>query len=313
MKISITVEGFGLAWDRWKDLASVIKDYGFASVFKSDHFLFPKPPYGDHLEVYIALTYLASHLPDIDFGTLVSPLSFRDPVMLARQAMAIDDLSGGRMILGLGAGWMEEEHNMFGYTLGTVKERLDRFEEGLAVISQLIRNDEPVNFDGKYYQLQNATLLPRPQRKTPILIGGDGPKRTMPMVARYADIWNCQGPLEKFKARSALLDELLVKEGRQASDVKRTHTVSYGCWETDAQRDQIIADIPSTTISSFGSADKFIESMQNEPLGNSPAGIVQQLKAFEEAGCEELMFHYWGMKGNTQLEILAEHVLPHFH
>ncbi len=313
MKVSITVEGFGLAWDRWKDLMTVIKDYGFASIFKSDHFLLPNPPYGDHLEVYIALTYLASHLPDIDFGTLVSPLSFRDPVMLARQAMAIDDLSGGRMILGLGAGWMDEEHEMFGYTLGSVKERLDRFEEGLAVISQLIRSDEPVNFDGKYYQLKNATLLPRPQRKTPILIGGDGPKRTMPMVARYADIWNCQGALDKFKARSALLDELLVKEGRQAHDVKRTHTVSYGCWETDAQRDQIIADIPSTTLKFWDSADKFIESMQNEPFGNSPAGVVEQLKAFEEAGCEEVMFHYWGMNGNTQLDILAEHVLPHFH
>jgi len=313
MKISMTVEGFGLAWDRWKDLIIILKDYGFETIFKSDHFHLPNPPYGDHLEVYTALMYLASHLPDIDFGTLVSPLSFRDPVMLARQAMAIDDLSGGRMILGVGAGWMQSEHDMFGYKLGTIKERLDRFEEGLAVISQLIRSDEPVNFDGDYYQLHDAILLPRPQQKTRILIGGDGPKRTMPLVARYADIWNCQGTLDNFKAKSALLDDLLKAEGRPVNDVKRTHTVSIGCWRTDAERDQIVADIPATTLNFWDSTDKFIESMKNEPFGNSPAGVIEYLKAFEDAGCEEIMFHYWGMNGNTQLDILAEHVLPHFH
>jgi alkanesulfonate monooxygenase SsuD/methylene tetrahydromethanopterin reductase-like flavin-dependent oxidoreductase (luciferase family) len=312
MKISITVEGFGLAWDRWKDLIVALKGYGFASIFKSDHFHLPNPPYGDHLEVYVALTYLASHLPDVDFGTLVSPLSFRDPVMLARQAMAIDDLSDGRMILGVGSGWMQSEHDMFGYTLGTVKERLDRFEEALEVMTHLIRSDEPLNFDGQYYQLQDAILLPRPQRKTPILIGGDGPKRTMPLVARYADIWNCQGTLDNFKAKSALLDDLLLAEGRQIHDVTRTHTVGLGCWQSEADRDQIVADVPESTLTHWGSKDKFIESMQNEPFGNSPAGVVQKLKAFEEAGCEEIMFHYFGMKGNTQLDILAEHVLPHF-
>lgn len=312
MEISITVEGFGLAWERWKELITRLEADGYAGIYKSDHFHLPNPPYGDHLEVYVALTYLASHIPRVHFGTLVSPLSFRDPVMLARQAMAIDDLSGGRMILGVGAGWMQEEHDMFGYTLGTVKERLDRFEEALEVMTQLIRSDDPVNFDGNYYQLKDAILLPRPQRKTPIMIGGDGPKRTMPLVARYADIWNCQGSLEIFKARSVLLDDLLMSEGRQLRDVKRTHTAFIGCWETEEQRDQIVEEVPDTTLKFWGSKDEYIAVSQSNLLGASPADVVKQLKAFEEAGCEEMVFHYFGMNGDTQLDIFAEHVLPHF-
>ena len=165
MEISITIEGFGLSWDRWKNLASHIEACGFAGVYKSDHFNIPQPPYDDHLEAFVSLAYLASHIPRVHFGTLVSPVSFRDPVMMVRQAMAIDDLSGGRMILGVGTGWMEQEHLMFGYDLGTIKERLDRFEEGLEVTTQLIRSDEPVTFVGQYFQLREAILLPRPQRQ----------------------------------------------------------------------------------------------------------------------------------------------------
>ena len=146
-----------MGWDRWKNLIVRLEADGYATIFKCDHFNFAND---DHLETYVALTYLASHVPRVKFGTLVSPVSFREPVMLARQAMAIDELSDGRMILGIGAGWMEAEHTMFGYPLGSVKERLDRFEEGLAVITQLIRSPGPVTFEGKYYQFTGCDLTP---------------------------------------------------------------------------------------------------------------------------------------------------------
>ena len=312
MEISITVEGFGLAWDRWKELIIKLEACGFAGIYKSDHFNFNFPPHTDHLEVYVALTYLASHIPRVHFGTLVSPVSYRDPVMLARQAMAMDDLSGGRMILGVGTGWLEAEHTLFGYHLGTVKERLDRFEEALEVMTQLIRSDDPVTFQGNYYQLQEAVLMPRPQRKTPIMIGGDGPKRMLPMVARYADVWNCRGSLDNFKDRSALLDDLLLAEGRQPGDVKRTIMLLFGCWQTDAERDQIIEDIPEPVRRFFGGDDQLIARLQNDRPVPSPEAVVEYLKAFEASGTEEVMIQYFGLNGDTQLDILAEHVLPHF-
>src|SRR5262245_16584656 len=114
--ISIMIEGQdGLTWPRWQRLVAEAEDLGFAGLFRSDHFTNAQPPDKGSLELIVALTYLADHSRRIDFGPLVAPLSFRNPTLLARQAAALDDLSGGRMILGLGAGWQEREHTLFGY------------------------------------------------------------------------------------------------------------------------------------------------------------------------------------------------------
>ena len=117
MQLSITIEGqFGLTWSAWQRLTIEIERMGFAGIFRSDHLTQIGPPNMAALEALVSLAYLAGNSRTIHFGTLVAPLSFRDPILLARQAMAIDDLSGGRMILGVGAGWMEREHTMFGTT-----------------------------------------------------------------------------------------------------------------------------------------------------------------------------------------------------
>src|SRR5262245_51030842 len=197
MKLSISIEGiFGLTWPRWRRLVAEIEQLGFAGLFCSDHFTLIDPPDSDALEAIVSLTYLAMQSQRVHFGTLVAPVSFRDPIMLARQAMALDDLSNGRMILGVGAGWLVREHTMFGYNLSAIAARMDRLEEALNIITRLIRSDEPVTFTGQYYQLREARLLPRPKRRTPVMVGGNGPKRTLPLVARYADIWNGFGKPE---------------------------------------------------------------------------------------------------------------------
>src|SRR5207245_4741862 len=122
-----------------------------------------------------------------------------------------------------GAGWQDREHRLFGHELGDVPGRMARLEEGLEVITRLLRNDEPVTFEGRFFQLRGATLLPRPQRPggPRILIGGNGPKRTLPLVARYADIWN--GTFltpDAFRARTTILDDLLQKARPQPGDVR---------------------------------------------------------------------------------------------
>jgi hypothetical protein len=129
--ISIQVEGQnGLTWARWIALATEVEELGFAGLFRSDHFTNARGPELDALELIVSLTWLAANTRRIHFGSLVAPLSFRDPRMLARQAGALDDLSGGRMILGLGAGWQEREHTAFGYDLGDVPTRMARFGAG---------------------------------------------------------------------------------------------------------------------------------------------------------------------------------------
>lgn len=150
--ISIQIEGQnGLTWPRWQRISQTAEELGFAGLFRSDHFTNMRPPDIDSLELIVSLTHLASHSQRIHFGPLVAALSFRDPRILARQAANIDDLCGGRFILGLGAGWQEREHTVWGFDLGDIPTRMARFEEGLQIITQLLKSDQPVTFEGRFY------------------------------------------------------------------------------------------------------------------------------------------------------------------
>ncbi len=317
MKLALQIEGmFGLTWARWHRLVTEIERLGFAGLFRSDHFTLTEPPDLDALEAMVSLTYLAVHTQRMHFGTLVAPFSFRDPIMLARQAMALDDLSHGRMILGVGAGWMEREHTMFGYDLGDVATRMQRLEEGLEVITRLMRSEEPVSFSGRFYQLREAQLLPRPQRPTPIMLGGNGPKRTLPLVARYAGIWNSVGLSPAlFAERSARLDELLRAAGRQPRDVQRTLMAPVLCWRNAQELEARAQQLRSTYQAVAGlSTDALVESMRtnSSAIAGTPEQVVEQLQAYASAGVEELMIQWISLDDMEGIAVIAEDVLPHF-
>src|SRR5215210_4988796 len=208
IEVAIMVEGQeGIGWDRWRRLARAVEDFGYEGLHRSDHFPYEQTGlYRDGLELWASLTWLAENTERIEFGPLVSPFSFRHPVITAWQASAVDNLAGGRLRLGLGAGWNEWEHETFGFDLLDTDRRFARFEEGLEVIIRLLRNKEPVSFDGEIYRLHDAVLMPRSTITggLPIVIGGNGPNRTLPLVARYADEWNAVFvPAKRFAELSA--------------------------------------------------------------------------------------------------------------
>ena len=226
MDIAIMLEGQnGLNWPRFQRIARAVEDLGFAGLYRSDHFTNNDAPDIDSLELWVSLTWLAGHTQRIEFGPMVSPVSFRNPVFTARIGKDVDDLSGGRLTLGVGAGWQAREHTHFGFDLLEIPERFARFEEGLTVITRLLREEAPVTFTGQYYQLQEAVLLPKPQRAggPPVLIGGNGEQRTLPLVARYANEWNgVYLTAQRYASLSQRLDELLIAQGRQPQDVRRS-------------------------------------------------------------------------------------------
>ncbi len=163
IEVAIMLEGQnGLNWKHWQRIATAVEDLGFAGLYRSDHYTNMTPPDKDSLELWVSLTWLASHTSRIEFGPMVSPISFRQPTMTARMAAAVDDLSDGRLILGLGAGWQEREHHNYSWDLLDVPARFTRFEEGVQIIKHLLQDDEPLDFAGEYYQLQEAVALPRP-------------------------------------------------------------------------------------------------------------------------------------------------------
>jgi F420-dependent oxidoreductase-like protein len=193
LEFAIMVEGQnGLTWPRWQKIGRLVEDLGFAGLYRSDHFTNATPPDQASLELWVSLTWLAANTSRLEFGPLVTPFSFRHPALTARMAAAVDDLSGGRLTLGVGAGWQEREHSVFGFELLSLQDRFIRFEEGLECVTRLLSGGGPVSYAGKYFHLQEAELLPPPSRPggPPILIGGNGVKHTLPLAARYAREWN---------------------------------------------------------------------------------------------------------------------------
>lgn len=316
IELSIMIEGqFGLTWTRWKRLVSEVEQLGFAGLFRSDHFTNQQTPDRDSLEMMVSLTYLADHTQRIHFGPLVAPISFRNPVFLARQAAALDDLSNGRMILGLGAGWQEREHTLFGFDLGDVPTRMARLEEGLEVVTQLLQSDEPVTFDGRFFQLRGATLLPHPHRRggPDILIGGSGVKRTLPMVVRYATMWNVAYlPPDAFRERAATLDTLLQAAGRKPSDVKKSVMLTLFYGRTMEEVDKRLSFRHQEPKLADKPLDAVIEEMftSGRAIVGTPDQIVQQVQAYANAGVDELMLQWFDLDDIEGLRSFAENVLP---
>jgi len=305
IEVAVMLEGQnGLNWPRFQRIAQAVEDLGFVGLYRSDHYTNANPPDKDSLELWVSLTWLASHTERIEFGSMVSPVSFRQPTMTVRMASAVDDLSNGRLHLGLGAGWQEREHRNYGWDLLDVKSRMDRFEEGLEVISRLLHSDEPVDFAGEYFRVQEAISLPRPQRPggPPILIGGNGPRRTLPLVAKYADEWNAVflAP-EGVRQRNEQLDTLLRENGRQPGDMRRSLMTGciFGRDEAEVKRKLEPRNVTYEELRQ--------EARLAVGTGNQ---IVEQLGRWAEAGIYRVMLQWLDLDDLDGLEAMAKSVLP---
>ncbi len=304
-QIGLMLEGqAGLTWERWQRILKAAEDFGFQCVFRSDHYTTGTTK-EESLEAWVSLTYAASHTSRIEFGTCVSPVTFRQPALLTRMAAAIDDLSSGRLILGLGVGWNELEHKQFGVPFYDKATRFEMFEDALEVTTKLLKSDSPVSYSGKHFSLDDALLLPRPQRPggPRVMIGGNGPTKTLPLVARYADEWNAVFmAASELKERQALLDKLLVENGRKIGDVKRSLMTRILYGKTDAEVKAKLEKEPG-------------EHNNDDPrriIGTGPA-VVDQIGKFVEAGVERFMLQWLELDDIDGIESLAKEVLPHFH
>jgi F420-dependent oxidoreductase-like protein len=310
IEVAVMLEGQnGLNWDRWQRIAKAVEELGFVGLYRSDHYTNANPPDKDSLELWVSLTWLASHTERIEFGPLVSPVSFRQPTMTARMAAAVDDLSRGRLILGLGAGWQEREHKNYSWELLDIQPRFSRFEEGLEIITSLLESEAPVNFEGDYYQIHEGILLPRPTRSggPPILIGGNGPKLTLPLVAKYADEWNAVYiPPNEIKQRNIKLDTLIKDQGRQPNEVRRS--LMTGCvYGKDSI--EVKSKVKERTDNKLS-----LDELVNRGLAAGTANeIVEQLGAFSQAGIQRIMLQWLDLDDLDGLESMATKILPQVH
>ena len=203
-------------------LAQHAETTGWDGIWLADHFL----PEEDALipvhESWITLAALARDIPRVRLGTLVTGNTYRHPAVLANMVATLDNLADGRVVLGLGAGWQQNEHDAYGIEYGTVSSRLDMLEEACQVLRGLFQNDY-FNFDGQHYQLKNAPLEPKPQQaKIPLMIGGGGEQRTLKIAAQYADEWNVWGDAQILRHKMNILDQHCESAGRDPDEIERS-------------------------------------------------------------------------------------------
>jgi len=212
--------------DPWAETLAIARHAeatGWDGVYYADHFM-PNDadvsaPVG---ECWTTLAALAAAVPRIRIGPLVTGNTYRHPAVLAKMAATVDIISGGRLVLGLGAGWQENEHRAYGIEFSTVGGRLSRLEEACHVITSLFANRR-TTFAGRYYQLTDAPLEPKPvQSPVPLLIGGGGEQRTLRIAARYANEWNVWGSPEVLARKGQILDRYCEDLGRDPRTIRRS-------------------------------------------------------------------------------------------
>jgi F420-dependent oxidoreductase-like protein len=226
--------GFGICTDQnqpWETLAQrwrLFEELGFDSVWDCDHFQQPSRPQGPYFEGWTLLAALAAETSRIRIGVLVTSNTFRHPALLAKEAVTVDHVSGGRLEIGIGAGWYVPEHEAFGLDFPPPAELVARFREAVEVVDLLLRQDV-TTYEGQYYQLKNAPFRPGPVQKPrpPLTLGAHGPKM-LRIVAEYGDRWNSHGSVEEMRQRNAILDEHCAAIGRDPAAIIRS---LYG-WST---------------------------------------------------------------------------------
>ncbi len=224
MDVSVIISS-ARPWEEILLIARAADDAGAYAVYVPDHFM-PNTEDnsivdGGRLEAWTQLSALSQHTSSCRLGALVLGAGYRHPAVVANMAAALDHVSGGRAIAGLGAGWQANEHAAYGIDLLSDRERSDRFEESVHVVVSLLR-ERRTTFEGRYYQFHDAPNQPAPvQERLPVLVAGKGERRTLPTAAKYADAWHTWGTPESFVAKSAVLDQCCAELGRDPREIRR--------------------------------------------------------------------------------------------
>jgi len=281
----------GTPWSETLALSRHAEAIGFDSIWYADHFM---PLTGDLNkpinESWTALAALAASVPRVRLGHLVNGNTYRHPAVLAKMAAGIDIISEGRFVLGMGAGWQENEHAAYGLHFGTIPERLSRLDEACTVITRLLRNDAS-SFDGKFYQISDAPLCPKPvQERLPILIGAAGEKVALRIVAQHADEWNAWGLPDLIAHKSRVLDAHCNRIRRDPAAIQRTGVALVVMAKDQALRDSIAGngrpqltgspDEMQAVIGQYheNGVDEFI--LPDWPMGTSPEEKTDSMTQF---------------------------------
>ncbi len=287
-------------WDVIAEGCQHAGDTGWDGIWFADHFM----PNDENIdqpahEAWSVLAALAALVPNVRIGPLVAGNTYRHPALTAKIATTIDHISGGRAVLGIGAGWQENEHLAYGFDFGTLRSRMDRFDEAVEAIVSLLGNDR-TNFSGQHYQMTEAPLDPKPvQSRLPLMIGGGGVKRTLRTTARFADEWNFWGMPDDIAHLCGVLDQHCDDVGRDPTQIARS-AVALMLISTNED------DLKRFRERDFGRA----------AIVGTPDEVTEIVGAYKDVGVSELIvpdFTFGPMESKkATMDLFITQVAPNF-
>jgi alkanesulfonate monooxygenase SsuD/methylene tetrahydromethanopterin reductase-like flavin-dependent oxidoreductase (luciferase family) len=308
LELNVMIEGQeGLTWERWRRVARVAEDGGFGGLYRSDHLtgLFGDPT-RPSLETWASLAWLATGTHRIRFGPVVCPLTFYHPAMLAKQAAAVDTLAGGRLDLGIGAGWNEMEHRMFGIPFPPLRERMDRLECGARAIRALWRGS-PVTLEQAYAPLHEAQSFPLPAGVR-LMVGGRGERRTMRVAAEHADEWNVtRVTFDEYPAKLDVLARHCRAAGRDPAAIRRSLMVPIVIGRSRAE----VASRLARGRTWFPRVPEHEAEWRAQSfLIGSVEEVVRDLRRWQSLGVQRVMLQCLDIDDLAALELVAREVIP---
>ena len=305
IKFGVTLPQLKRTWEETRTAAVELERLGFDSLWVNDHLYGVPMPEVPILECWTVLAAVGAVTTRVELGTLVSPVGFRNPALHAKMAATLDNITGGRVIVGLGVGWFETEFRGYGFPFPAVRTRLKQLSEA-ARLMKLVWTEPGSTFDGRYFRAEGIICEPRPVRVPPILIGGGGERVLLRIAAELADVWNNlavnQGELGR---KVACLREHCRAVGRDPDtiEISQQTVVVIGANEVDAR-------------AKLGKAARIygghLGDIERHGIWGSPAQVVERIERHVAQGCSSFMIEFFGRDAREPAGLFAEQVLPAF-
>ena len=305
MRFGIQTGPQHVTWPELVNIWQVADSLKFDTAWTFDHF-FPimSDPKGSQLEGWVTLTALAEKTRHVRVGTLVTGITYREPAVLAKMGATLDVITGGRLEMGLGAAWFQQEHEALGIPFPPVAERIKRLGEACEVILRMWTEDA-ATWDGHYYQIKEAYCNPKPVQKPhpPILIGGGGEQLTLKMVARYANEWNAFGSPDIFRHKIEVLQRHCEAIGRDPNTIEKSVSMPPVLSKDRSKLDAMLADMASRRAMT-------IEDAKAAMLWGTPDEAIRKIEAYRDIGVSHIILSLRAPYDPAQLELFVREVLP---
>jgi F420-dependent oxidoreductase-like protein len=312
MRVCLMIEGQeGVTWDEWVRLARLAEDKGLEGLFRSDHYTAIIRPDADALDAWATLAGLAAVTTRLRLGTMVSPATFRHPSVLARMAVTVDHISGGRVELGMGSGWYEREHLAHGFQFLDGKQRYELFAEQVEIVTRSW-SGERFDHDGSAYRLREQLALPRPvqQPHPPLVLGGSVKRRFAALAARHATEVNTLGaPDDELRERKGALDRACEEAGRDPATLGFSVMTACFLGETDAEVEERVARF--LAIRGDGADPKgLIRERRDRWLVGTVEAVAERIEGLRALGVSRVLLQHLNHDDDQMIGLAGEQLLP---